>query len=68
MISGAVMSLVKLALIDFGIQWVGWAVAATFKTEKFYDLAGEITFKFQCFKYHNYSNHYTNIVILFQVR
>lgn len=37
-------SLVKAAAVDFGIQWVGWAVAASLKTEKFYDLAGSGTF------------------------
>lgn len=31
----------KAAVIDFGIQWSLWAVAALLKTEKFYDLAGE---------------------------
>ncbi|KAL4222134.1 hypothetical protein ACF0H5_018174 [Mactra antiquata] len=34
----------KAAVIDFGIQWALWAVAAAFKTEKFYDLAGSGTF------------------------
>lgn len=33
-------SLAKAAALDFGIQWVLWVVAASFKTEKFYDLAG----------------------------
>lgn len=37
-------NLLKAAAIDFGIQWACWAVAATFKTEKFYDLAGSSTF------------------------
>ncbi|KAK3085972.1 hypothetical protein FSP39_011459 [Pinctada imbricata] len=34
----------KAAVVDFGIQWALWAVAAAFKTEKFYDLAGSGTF------------------------
>ena len=33
-------TIVKCAVADLGIQWAGWAVAAAFKTEKFYDLAG----------------------------
>lgn len=33
-------TLVKCAAADLGIQWAGWALAAAFKTEKFYDLAG----------------------------
>lgn len=33
-------TLAKCAVTDLGIQWVGWAVASVFKTEKFYDLAG----------------------------
>ena len=32
--------LVKAVALDFGIQWACWAVAASLKTEKFYDLAG----------------------------
>ena len=35
-------SIVKAAAVDFGIQWAAWAVAATFQTEKFYDLTGEL--------------------------
>lgn len=35
-------TLVKCAVTDLGIQWAGWAVAAAFKTEKFYDLAGNV--------------------------
>ncbi len=31
----------KLFAIDMGVQWVGWLLAVTFKTEKFYDLTGE---------------------------
>lgn len=31
----------KCAVTDLAIQWAGWAVAATLKTEKFYDLAGK---------------------------
>jgi hypothetical protein len=32
--------LAKSAAVDFSVQWLLWAVAATMKTEKFYDLAG----------------------------
>lgn len=35
-------TLVKCAATDLGIQWAGWAVAAALKTEKFYDLAGNL--------------------------
>ena len=35
--------LVKSAVLDFGIQWVGFALASALKTEKFYDFAGEHT-------------------------
>lgn len=35
-------TLVKCAATDLGIQWAGWALAAAFKTEKFYDLAGKV--------------------------
>lgn len=35
-------TLVKCAAADLGIQWAGWALAAAFKTEKFYDLAGSM--------------------------
>jgi steroid 5-alpha reductase family enzyme len=31
-------------VVDMGIQLVGWALAATLKTEKFYDLFGSIAF------------------------
>ncbi|MEQ2248278.1 hypothetical protein ILYODFUR_017590 [Ilyodon furcidens] len=37
-------TLAKCALTDLGIQWAGWALAAAFRTEKFYDLAGSGTF------------------------
>ncbi|XP_060930937.1 uncharacterized protein si:ch211-210c8.6 [Limanda limanda] len=37
-------TLVKCGLTDLGIQWTGWALAAAFRTEKFYDLAGSGTF------------------------
>jgi len=29
---------------SMGVQWVGWAFASYFHTEKFYDLAGSLTF------------------------
>lgn len=34
-------TLAKCAATDLAIQWVGWALASAFKTEKFYDLAGK---------------------------
>lgn len=34
----------KIAVVDFGIQWACWAVAALLKTEKFFDLTGSATF------------------------
>ncbi|CAL1547301.1 unnamed protein product [Lymnaea stagnalis] len=34
----------KAVILDFGIQWACWAVAASLKTEKFYDLAGSSTY------------------------
>ena len=34
-------TLVKCGLTDLGIQWTGWALAAAFRTERFYDLAGK---------------------------
>ena len=39
-------TIVKCAVADLGIQWAGWAVAAAFKTEKFYDLAGKFSLGF----------------------
>lgn len=35
-------TLAKCAVADLGIQWAGWALASAFKTEKFYDLAGNV--------------------------
>lgn len=37
-------SLLGALVIDFGVQWVGWAAAAALQTEKFYDLFGSATF------------------------
>ncbi|XP_056130382.1 uncharacterized protein si:ch211-210c8.6 [Lampris incognitus] len=37
-------ALVKCAVADLAIQWAGWAVAAAFRTERFYDLTGSGTF------------------------
>ena len=37
-------SIGKIFLIDIGIQWVGWAFAVAFKTEKFYDLTGNFPY------------------------
>ncbi|GFO47818.1 delta(14)-sterol reductase-like, partial [Plakobranchus ocellatus] len=36
--------ILKAAAVDFGIQWVAWAVAASFQTEKFFDLTGSLTY------------------------
>ncbi|GLI66250.1 hypothetical protein VaNZ11_010000 [Volvox africanus] len=38
------MGLLGWLLVDLGINWVGWAVAAAFKTEVFYDLLGSASF------------------------
>ncbi|XP_068704003.1 uncharacterized protein [Montipora foliosa] len=38
--------LLIIAALDFGIQWALWSVAAFYKTEKFFDLAGSSTFLF----------------------
>ena len=37
-------TLVKAAVTDMGLQWGLFLIAAYFRTEKFYDLAGSITF------------------------
>jgi len=37
-------ALVKAALTDMTLQWVCFAVAIYFKTEKFYDLVGSSTY------------------------
>ena len=34
----------KAAITDMAVQWVLFLIAAYFKTEKFYDLAGSSTF------------------------
>lgn len=36
------LQMLSKLLITFGIQWVGWAVASLFKTEKFYDVTGTL--------------------------
>ncbi|GFR92293.1 steroid reductase [Elysia marginata] len=33
----------KAAVVDFGIQWIGWMLAASLQTEKFFDLTGSVT-------------------------
>ncbi|KAF5835770.1 hypothetical protein DUNSADRAFT_6910 [Dunaliella salina] len=38
------MGLPAYLLLSLGINWVGWAIAAALKTEKFYDLTGSLTF------------------------
>lgn len=43
MIMGSVLA--KCAATDLTIQWLGWALASAFKTEKFYDLAGNDLFQ-----------------------
>ena len=37
-------SLAGALALDMGIQLVGWAFAAAWKTEKFYDLCGSLAF------------------------
>jgi len=37
-------SLLGAAVVDFAVQWIGWAFASWFQTEKFYDLTGSLTF------------------------
>ena len=37
-------SLLGAAVVDFGIQLVGWAAASAMKTEKFYDVLGSVAF------------------------
>uniref|UniRef100_A0A8C8CAY8 Uncharacterized protein n=1 Tax=Oncorhynchus tshawytscha TaxID=74940 RepID=A0A8C8CAY8_ONCTS len=37
-------TIAKCAATDLRIQWTGWAISGTLKTEKFYDLAGSGTF------------------------
>ena len=34
--------LVKSAVVDVGIQWAGFVLAAAFRTEKFFDFAGTL--------------------------
>jgi len=36
--------LIGAAIVDFGIQIVGWALAVTLKSEKFYDLLGSVAY------------------------
>ena len=33
---------VKILAVDMGIQWVAWGVSAALKTERFYDLTGNL--------------------------
>ena len=42
-------SLTRLAILDFGIQWILWGIASIMKTEKFYDLAGMFEFVYDSF-------------------
>lgn len=35
---------VQMVSVSIGIQWAAWSVAVFFKTEKFYDLVGSLTF------------------------
>lgn len=37
-------SLVAAAIVDFGIQFLGWVVASALKTESFYDVLGSCAF------------------------
>lgn len=50
--------LIKAGIIDVGIQWGLWTVAAYFKTEIFYDLAGSSTFLFLAWKSLGWGNAY----------
>ena len=43
-VSAVESSLLAAAAVDFGIQFVGWAVASVLKTEKFYDILGSVAF------------------------
>ncbi|KAF2362620.1 Protein of unknown function DUF1295 [Trinorchestia longiramus] len=48
-------TLTSLALIDFGIQFLGWGIAVFFHTERLYDLTGSSTFLLVaglCYKWH----------------
>jgi len=37
-------SMLGAAIVDFGIQLVGWAAASALRTEKFYDILGSVAF------------------------
>lgn len=50
--------LVKAAFIDVAIQWGLWSVAAYFKTEVFYDLAGSSTFLYLAWQTLKWGNAY----------
>ncbi|XP_030051319.1 uncharacterized protein C594.04c [Microcaecilia unicolor] len=43
-LSTPVRELAQGAALDFALQWSLWALAALLKTERFYDLAGNVTF------------------------
>jgi hypothetical protein len=32
----------KILAVDMGVQWVAWGVSAALKTERFYDLTGNL--------------------------
>ncbi|ROT83501.1 hypothetical protein C7M84_023318 [Penaeus vannamei] len=49
-------TLSRLAVVDFGIQWGGFVVAALLKTEKFYDLTGSITYILIAYLNYKWSN------------
>ncbi|KAA0185819.1 hypothetical protein HAZT_HAZT008884, partial [Hyalella azteca] len=52
-------TLPSLALIDFGMQWIGWAIAVLLRTEKFYDLTGSSTFILViclCYRWHSHGH------------
>lgn len=34
----------KVLAVDFGVQWIGWALSSYLQTERFYDLTGAATF------------------------
>ncbi|XP_071947077.1 uncharacterized protein [Antedon mediterranea] len=51
-------NLVRCAALDLGIQWTMFAVAATLKTEKFYDLVGSGTFALLAVQSLRWGGHY----------
>jgi len=46
----------QLLAVSVGVQWLGWAVASYYQTEKFYDLVGSGTFLLVSFLSHGSSS------------